>query len=384
MATLSSIITPTNITTASNTQTLTNKTITGGILNGTLGATTPSTVAATLLNVAASTRPTITVETTGVTAKGRVFHADANAGGRLDLSSNLSFDGTNWQRDDTGQPSSIISLTGGLFQWRRANTGSNPASLTTILSGSDAGLAVTGTGTTSGNFGAGAAADGTFALLASSTTQRSQLTLKGSNVVGIRFQSTDINGGERNWGFANNIDAQGSLSVRYGASQGADPTTTMAQFSSTGLAVTGALSCTSDATFSALVMMPAVYNNTTGGGANLLVAGDGGNRLYRSTSSRKYKEEIIDYTSGLSEVLKLRPVFYKGKNKEADGDKQFAGLIAEEVDEVGLKEFVVYDKDGNPDALDYSHMVALAFKAIQEQDAQIKSLRKRLAALEAK
>jgi len=43
MATLSSIITPTNITTASNTQTLTNKTITGGILNGTLGATTPST-----------------------------------------------------------------------------------------------------------------------------------------------------------------------------------------------------------------------------------------------------------------------------------------------------------------------------------------------------
>ena len=43
MATLSSIITPTNITTASNTQTLTNKTITGGIYNGTVGATTPST-----------------------------------------------------------------------------------------------------------------------------------------------------------------------------------------------------------------------------------------------------------------------------------------------------------------------------------------------------
>jgi hypothetical protein len=155
-------------------------------------------------------------------------------------------------------------------------------------------------------------------------------------------------------------------------------------FSSTGLAVTGALSCTGDATLSALVMMPAVYNNTTGGGANLLVAGDGGNRLYRSTSSRKYKEDIIDYTSGLPEVLKLRPVFYKGKNKEADGDKQFAGLIAEEVDEVGLKEFVVYDKDGSPDALDYSHMVALAFKAIQEQDVQIKSLTARLAALESK
>ena len=54
MATLSSIITPTNITTASNTQTLTNKTITGGILNGSLGATTPSTVAATTISATGS------------------------------------------------------------------------------------------------------------------------------------------------------------------------------------------------------------------------------------------------------------------------------------------------------------------------------------------
>jgi hypothetical protein len=50
MATLSSIITPTNITTASNTQTLTNKTLTGAAMNGTLGATTPSTVAATTIS----------------------------------------------------------------------------------------------------------------------------------------------------------------------------------------------------------------------------------------------------------------------------------------------------------------------------------------------
>jgi hypothetical protein len=43
MSTLSSIITPTNITTATNTQTLTNKTLTGAVMNGTVGATTPST-----------------------------------------------------------------------------------------------------------------------------------------------------------------------------------------------------------------------------------------------------------------------------------------------------------------------------------------------------
>ena len=50
MATLSSIITPSNITTATNTQTLTNKTLTGAAMNGTVGATTPSTVAATTLS----------------------------------------------------------------------------------------------------------------------------------------------------------------------------------------------------------------------------------------------------------------------------------------------------------------------------------------------
>jgi hypothetical protein len=55
MATLSSIITPTNITTATNTQTLTNKTLTGAVMNGTLGATTPSTVSATAVNALSNT-----------------------------------------------------------------------------------------------------------------------------------------------------------------------------------------------------------------------------------------------------------------------------------------------------------------------------------------
>ena len=50
MATLSSIITPSNITTATNTQTLTNKTLTGAVMNGTVGSTTPSTGAFTTLS----------------------------------------------------------------------------------------------------------------------------------------------------------------------------------------------------------------------------------------------------------------------------------------------------------------------------------------------
>ena len=43
MANLSAIIAPTNVVTTTGTQTLTNKTLTGAIVNGTVGATTPST-----------------------------------------------------------------------------------------------------------------------------------------------------------------------------------------------------------------------------------------------------------------------------------------------------------------------------------------------------
>lgn len=114
------------------------------------------------------------------------------------------------------------------------------------------------------------------------------------------------------------------------------------------------------------------YNNTTGGSGNVLV--DSGGNLYRATSSLKYKKNVQDYTKGLSEVLKLRPVTYEGKS-EADKGKIFGGLIAEEVHELGLTEFVVYAEDGTPDALAYSNMVTLAFKAIQELKAEIEILK---------
>jgi hypothetical protein len=121
------------------------------------------------------------------------------------------------------------------------------------------------------------------------------------------------------------------------------------------------------------------YNLTTGSAANMFV--DSGGVIYRSTSSLKYKTDVQNATHGLSDVLNLRPVTYKGKN---DGDTIFGGLIAEEVDEAGLTEFVVYDGEGNPDALHYGNMVSLAFKAIQELSAKNDALEARIAALEAK
>jgi hypothetical protein len=116
---------------------------------------------------------------------------------------------------------------------------------------------------------------------------------------------------------------------------------------------------------------PYTYNATTGGGANMHIASDGS--LNRSTSSLKYKKDVRDYDKGLAEVMQMRPVYYKGKS-ETDGDKQYAGLIAEEIHDLGLTEFVQYADDETPDALAYSNMVALLVKAIQELEARLKTI----------
>jgi hypothetical protein len=123
--------------------------------------------------------------------------------------------------------------------------------------------------------------------------------------------------------------------------------------------------------------IPNAYSETTGNSANLFVDTDG--RLIRATSSERYKNTITDATHGLAEVLKLRSVTYKGNN---DGDTVFGGLIAEEVHDAGLTEFVQYNEDNQPDALAYGNMVSLCIKAIQEQQATIEALTARIVTLE--
>jgi len=127
------------------------------------------------------------------------------------------------------------------------------------------------------------------------------------------------------------------------------------------------------------VFMPSTYNNTTGSAANFFINSDGS--VYRSTSSLKYKTDVQDSPHGLAELLTLRSVTYKGKS-EFDADKTFGGLIAEEIHDAGLTEFVQYAEDGTPDALAYGPMVSLCIKAIQEQQALIISLTARITALE--
>ena len=120
---------------------------------------------------------------------------------------------------------------------------------------------------------------------------------------------------------------------------------------------------------------PGVYALTTGAAANVYC--DSAGSLLRSTSSERYKKNIEDLTAGLAEVKQLRPVTFE--HKEDESGVRYAGLIAEEVDAVGLNEFVVYDSENKPDAIHYGNLVALAFKAIQELEAKVASLEAQLA-----
>ena len=129
-----------------------------------------------------------------------------------------------------------------------------------------------------------------------------------------------------------------------------------------------------------VLISPPTRSNQTSASANVVVT-SGGSFAF-STSSRRYKNTINDATHGLGDLLKLRSVTYKGNNAQNDGDTIFGGLIAEEVHDAGLTEFVVYDDQNRPDSLHYGHMVALCVKAIQELSAKNDALEARIKKLE--
>jgi hypothetical protein len=170
--------------------------------------------------------------------------------------------------------------------------------------------------------------------------------------------------------FAGNTGVGGAaLSVTRMFAKGSDATSGNWTYYGQNSAATEVFGVRNDGAFSTGQAASSPYNLITGSAANVYV--DSSGFLYRSTSSLRYKSEIVNATHGLADVLKLRSVTYKAKNS---GDTVLGGLIAEEVHDAGLTEFVVYDKENRPDALHYGNMVALAFKAIQELTARVAEL----------
>jgi hypothetical protein len=235
---------------------------------------------------------------------------------------------------------------------------------------------------TSGNVGIGTSSPGANNKLHISSAGTTRLYVENTaNSVGVRLQTlsaagllqTDTNHpltfATNNGAEAMRIDTSGNLLV--GATSTVDSAKFVVQDAEGNDFAVGRLSGGNR-----FVGSSSIYNKTTANAANVFVNSSAtAYAIVRSTSSIKYKKDVENAVHGLAEVLRLRPVTYRGKE---DGEQVFGGLIAEEVHTLGLTEFVQYDENNEPDALAYGPLVSLAFKAIQEQQAIINDLKARL------
>ncbi|WP_031513719.1 tail fiber domain-containing protein [Streptomyces sp. NRRL F-5123] len=130
------------------------------------------------------------------------------------------------------------------------------------------------------------------------------------------------------------------------------------------------------------------YSNTATDGTWYSVWVEGSGSFCRNTSAKKFKENIESFEIDPDTVLAMRPVIYdrKGKVSEDTGEwkegrKNEVGLIADEVDELGLKWLVQY-MDGEVDGLRYDLLGVALLPVVQRQAEQIAALEARLTALE--
>ena len=131
--------------------------------------------------------------------------------------------------------------------------------------------------------------------------------------------------------------------------------------------------------------MPSLANVTTAKAGSVCWTTSTGALTYDGTntclvSSARFKEDIEPIRNALSEVLAIKPVSFRYKNREDNPDLH-VGFLAENVADVDPR-FVVYGDDGRPLKLRLMEMPALAFGAIQQQQDEIAALTTRVRNLE--
>jgi hypothetical protein len=97
-------------------------------------------------------------------------------------------------------------------------------------------------------------------------------------------------------------------------------------------------------------------------------------------SLRKYKMDIAPLLGSLNEVMRLKPVEYRYKPDLKLGTRMQVGLIADDVAKVDPR-IAAYKDNGELESVDYEHMTAVLVSAMQEQQKEIATLKKQVAAL---
>ena len=124
-----------------------------------------------------------------------------------------------------------------------------------------------------------------------------------------------------------------------------------------------------------------IRGTTTGFNNAIPVVIDSSGQLGTVSSSRRYKENIMDMGDVSSRLHALRPVTFNYKKPYANGEKpvQF-GLIAEEVAET-FPELAVMNEQGLPETVKYQDLTPLLLNEFQKQQDRITAMTAEMAEL---
>jgi len=106
-----------------------------------------------------------------------------------------------------------------------------------------------------------------------------------------------------------------------------------------------------------------------GQGSGTPVVADGTGKLWKESSSRRYKDNVRDLVPASDTVLALRPVRFAWKTT---GQEEI-GLIAEEVAELA-SDLVIYDTEGRPEGVKYNKLSLYLLSVIRAQQDRIETL----------
>lgn len=117
--------------------------------------------------------------------------------------------------------------------------------------------------------------------------------------------------------------------------------------------------------------------------ANTYLTTSGGIR--RTSSSLRYKQDVEDLQVDLAAVLAMRPRTWRDKRQVEEDPTttlRIPGFIAEELDELGLTEFVTYEANG-PESIQYDRLAAAQHLVLVDHEARIAQLEGQVATLTA-
>lgn len=137
--------------------------------------------------------------------------------------------------------------------------------------------------------------------------------------------------------------------------------------SSTGLTISGSTITLSPSTSLGLngtsVSSTGIYNNTSSDSANVTI--DDSGILHRTTSAKKYKTNIEPIDDILNKGKQLINIVPKKWNDKNNLSVEQVGLIADELKESGLDEFLVY-KDNELEGIRYDRLFVLLLPILKK------------------